>query len=78
MDEFCAALENFLIRINQDYCRVVRKEITKRLFSVYHKDGVQCEAMRSILDYLKGSFPDMDLTDMEDLWEKEQAYSKSI
>jgi len=78
MDEFCEALENFLIRINQDYCRVVRKEITKRLFAVYHQDGVQSDAMRSILDYLKGSFPEMDLTDMEDVWVRETQIHESI
>lgn len=78
MDDFCIALENFLIKINQDYCRVVRGEITKRLFSVYHQDGPEADAMRSILDYLKCSFPDMDVTDMEALWERQLLITESI
>ena len=78
MDEFVKLLENFLIHTNQEYCRFVRGEITKRLFSVYHQDGPEDEAMKSILDYLKSSFPDMDLTEMEDVWLKETQLSESI
>ena len=78
MDQFCVLLENFLIKINQDYCRVVRGEITKRLFSVYHQEGPEVDAMESILDYLKCSFPDMDLSDMEDLWQSELQNVESI